>query len=49
MVAFLTILGIILTFYNKTVRMIPVGDTYIVDLAIWALMAAGALFLRAKE
>jgi hypothetical protein len=48
-VALLTILAIILTFYNKSVRMIPVGDTYFVDIAIWAIMAAGALYFRSKE
>ncbi len=49
MVAFLTILAIILTIYNKTVRMIPVGETYMVDLIIWAAMAGGALYFRPKE
>lgn len=49
MVAFLTILAIILTLYNKSVRLIPVGETYLVDLVIWAIMAAGALYFRSKE
>jgi hypothetical protein len=49
MVAFLTILAIVLTLYNKTVRQIPVGDTYLVDLVIWAVMAGGALYFRGKE
>ena len=49
MVAFLTILAIILTIYNKTVRMIPVGETYMIDLVIWAAMAGGALYFRSKE
>jgi hypothetical protein len=49
MVAFLTITAIILTIYNKSVRMIPVGDTHWVDWLIWAAIAAGALFFRSKE
>ena len=49
MVAFLTILCIILMLYNKIVRVIPIGDTYMVDFIIWAAMAGGALYFRAKE
>jgi hypothetical protein len=49
MTALLTFIGIVLTLYNKNVRMIPVGETYLVDLAIWAAMGAGALYFRAKE
>lgn len=46
MTAFLTILAICLIIYNKSVRMIPVGETYMVDIVIWAAMAGGALFFR---
>jgi hypothetical protein len=49
MVAFLTVLAIILTLFNKSVRMIPVGETYLVDLVIWVLIAVGALYFRSKE
>jgi uncharacterized membrane protein HdeD (DUF308 family) len=49
MTAFLTILAICIIIYNKSVRMIPVGETYMVDLAIWATMAAGSLYFRSKE
>jgi hypothetical protein len=49
MTAFLAVLAVILTFYNKSVRMIPVGDTYLVDIAIWIAMGVGALYFRSKE
>ncbi len=49
MVSFLTILATVLIIYNKSVRMIPVSNTYLVDITIWLAMAGGALYYRSKE
>lgn len=49
MVAFLCILAIALMLYNKIVRLIPVQETYLLDIAIWAIIASGALYFRSKE
>ena len=49
MVAFLTIMATVLIFYNKSVRMIPVSDTYLIDIVIWIAMAGSALYFRSKE
>ncbi len=48
-IAFLTISAIILQYYNKYIRQIPVGSTYIIDWAIWAIIAAGAIYFWNKE
>lgn len=48
-IAFLTILAIVLQYYNKNIRQIPVGDTYLIDWAIWVLIAAGAIYFWTKE
>ncbi len=49
MVSFLTILATVLIIYNKSVRMIPVSNTYLVDITIWLAMAGLALYYRSKE
>lgn len=48
-VAFLTILAEIVYFYNLNVRQIPPHKTIVMDMAIWGLMAIGALFFWNKE
>lgn len=47
--AFLTVLAIILQFYNLNIRQIPVGSTYLIDISVWAIIAISAIYFWAKE
>lgn len=48
-VAFLTIYAIITYIINVYIRQMPEHKTFVIDLAIWAIMAIGALYFWNKE
>lgn len=47
--AFLTIIAVIFVVYNMKVRQLAVGETYMVDIVVWLILAAGSLYFRSKE